>query len=205
MGAKVALADKFAGFSETWAPRIVSRYEGHEVRIARLDGEFHWHAHDHDELFLCLEGTLDVEFRDRTETLEPGELLLIEKGAEHRPVALVVEHAVHGGRLEGGEGGASPRRHRAGAEDRGVDLGDRRSPSTLEQAGDHGLADDQVGDQRAHVPVTTGRGFGPVVVADCGEGLAEQGGRLPVVTEQVTVGVYLHAPIPIRWCRAASR
>ena len=87
MGAKVALADKFAGFSETWAPRIVARYEGHEVRIARLDGEFHWHSHDHDELFLCLEGTLDVEFRDRTETLEPGELLLIEKGAEHRPVA----------------------------------------------------------------------------------------------------------------------
>ena len=87
MGAKVALADKFAGFSETWAPRIVARYEGHEVRIARLDGEFHWHAHDHDELFLCLEGTLDVEFRDRTETLEPGELLLIEKGEDHRPVA----------------------------------------------------------------------------------------------------------------------
>ena len=87
MGTRVNLAEKFAGFSETWAPRIVARYEGHEVRIARLDGEFRWHAHDHDELFLCLEGELDVEFRDRTETLGPGDLLLIVKGEEHRPVA----------------------------------------------------------------------------------------------------------------------
>ena len=87
MGAKVSLTDKFATFSEIWAPRIVARYEGHEVRSARLDGEFDWHAHDHDELFLCLDGTLDVEFRDRTETLGPGELLLIGKGEDHRPVA----------------------------------------------------------------------------------------------------------------------
>ena len=87
MAKKVVLADKFATFTEHWAPRIVARYEGHEVRIAKLDGEFDWHSHTHDELFLCISGELEVEFRDRTETLLPGDLLLIETGEEHRPAA----------------------------------------------------------------------------------------------------------------------
>ena len=87
MGRKVNLDEKFASFTEHWAPRIVARYEGHEVRIARLEGEFDWHSHTHDELFLCLDGELDIELRDRTEILRPGELLLIERGEEHRPVA----------------------------------------------------------------------------------------------------------------------
>ena len=87
MPAAVDLGEKFDGFSECWAPRIVARYEGHEVRIAKLDGPFSWHSHDHDELFLVIEGELDVEFRDRTETLSPGQLLLIAKGEEHRPNA----------------------------------------------------------------------------------------------------------------------
>ena len=87
MPAKVTLAEKFAGFSEHWAPRIVARYEGHEVRIAKLEGEFDWHSHTHDELFLCVDGELDIEFRDRTETLNPGDLLLIAAGEEHKPNA----------------------------------------------------------------------------------------------------------------------
>ncbi|NVD44930.1 cupin domain-containing protein [Qipengyuania atrilutea] len=87
MTVKVDLAEKFAQFEETYAPRIVARYEGHEVRIAKLEGPFTWHSHDHDELFLLIEGELDVEFRDRTETLHPSELLLIPANTEHRPVA----------------------------------------------------------------------------------------------------------------------
>ena len=84
---KVSLAEKFATFSETYAPRIIGRYEGHEIRIARLDGPFQWHSHTHDEMFLLVEGTLDVEFRDRTEVMQPGELLVIRAGEEHRPNA----------------------------------------------------------------------------------------------------------------------
>ena len=87
MPAKVSLADKFGTFTEHWAPRIVARYEGHEVRIAKLEGEFDWHSHTHDELFLCVDGELDIEFSDRTETLHPGDLLLIVAREEHRPVA----------------------------------------------------------------------------------------------------------------------
>lgn len=87
MPQKVNLAEKFATFDECWAPRIVARYEGHEVRIAKLEGEFHWHKHDHDELFLLIEGELEVEFRDEIQVLAQGELLLIPSGVEHRPVA----------------------------------------------------------------------------------------------------------------------
>lgn len=88
MLSKVNLAEKLGSFTEHWAPRIVARYNDHEVRLVRLDGEFVWHAHEEtDELFLIIEGELDMEFRDRTVTLLPGELLVVPRGTEHRPVA----------------------------------------------------------------------------------------------------------------------
>ena len=85
---KVNLADKFALFHEHWAPRLAARYNGNEVRLAKVEGEFHWHAHpDTDELFLVIEGELDMEFRDRTEVLQQGDLIVVPKGTEHRPCA----------------------------------------------------------------------------------------------------------------------
>ena len=88
MGDKVNLAEKLASFSDHWAPRIVARYNDHEVRLVKVEGEFIWHAHaDTDELFLILEGTLDMEFRDRTVVLDAGELIVVPRGTEHRPVA----------------------------------------------------------------------------------------------------------------------
>jgi mannose-6-phosphate isomerase-like protein (cupin superfamily) len=85
---KVNLAEKLGSFSEHWAPRIISRYNGNEVRIAKVEGEFIWHQHDDtDELFLILEGELDMEFRDRTMNLRPGELIVVPRGTEHRPCA----------------------------------------------------------------------------------------------------------------------
>ncbi len=86
--AKVSLADKFALFSEHWAPRLAARYNGNEVRLAKVQGEFHWHSHpDTDELFLVIEGELDMEFRDRTEHMAPGDLIVVPRGTEHRPCA----------------------------------------------------------------------------------------------------------------------
>ena len=85
---KVRLADKFALFSEHWAPRLAARYNGNEVRLAKVEGEFHWHSHpDTDELFLVIDGALDMEFRDRTERLETGDLIVVPRGVEHRPSA----------------------------------------------------------------------------------------------------------------------
>jgi len=66
----------------------VARYNDNEVRLVKVDGEFIWHQHDDtDELFLILDGELDMEFRDRTVTLGPGELLVVPRGTEHRPCA----------------------------------------------------------------------------------------------------------------------
>lgn len=82
---KVNLAEKFELFSDVWAPRIVAHYNGHEVRIARAEGEFPWHSHpENDELFLVLEGELCIDFKDQTERLCAGEMLVVPKGLEHR-------------------------------------------------------------------------------------------------------------------------
>ena len=88
MAEKVNLAAKLGTFSDHWAPRIVARYNDHEVRLVKVEGEFIWHSHDDtDELFLIIDGELDMEFRDRTVTLQPGELIVVPKGTEHRPCA----------------------------------------------------------------------------------------------------------------------
>lgn len=85
---KVNLAAKLGQFDDHWAPRIVARYNDNEVRLVKVAGEFIWHKHDDtDELFLVLEGELDMEFRDRIVTLGPGELIVVPRGTEHRPCA----------------------------------------------------------------------------------------------------------------------
>jgi mannose-6-phosphate isomerase-like protein (cupin superfamily) len=84
----VNLAEKFATFSEHWAPRIVARYNDNDVRIVKVAGEFVWHSHpETDDFFLVLEGVLDIELRDRIVTLNPGEIFVVPRGVEHRPVA----------------------------------------------------------------------------------------------------------------------
>lgn len=86
--AKVNLAARLAAFEETWAPKIVARYNDNEVRLVKTEGEWVWHKHDEtDELFLILEGEFDMEFRDRTIVVRPGELLIVPRGVEHRPAA----------------------------------------------------------------------------------------------------------------------
>lgn len=85
---KVNLADKLASFDDIWAPKIVARYNDNEVRLVKTSGEFVWHKHDEtDELFLIIEGEFDMDFRDRTVTVGPGELLIVPRGTEHRPAA----------------------------------------------------------------------------------------------------------------------
>ena len=85
---KVNLAEKLDAFTDHWAPKIIARYNDNEVRLVKTSGEWVWHKHDEtDELFLILEGELDMEFRDRTVTLQAGELIVVPKGTEHRPCA----------------------------------------------------------------------------------------------------------------------
>lgn len=85
---KVNLAEKFSQLRELWSPRLVGRVNETDVKLARLKGEFTWHQHaDEDELFLVIEGRLLLEFRDGAVWLEAGELLVVPRGVEHRPVA----------------------------------------------------------------------------------------------------------------------
>jgi mannose-6-phosphate isomerase-like protein (cupin superfamily) len=85
---KVNLAAAFAAFQETWAPKIVARYNSNEIRLVKTEGEWVWHKHDDtDELFLILEGEFEMAFRDRVLTLAPGDLLVVPRGVEHRPAA----------------------------------------------------------------------------------------------------------------------
>ena len=84
----INLDEKLAAFSDHWNPRIVGRCNGNEVRIAKVEGEFTWHSHaDSDELFMVLSGDFGIEFRDGMVRLAPGELIVVPKGVEHRPVA----------------------------------------------------------------------------------------------------------------------
>ena len=85
---KVNLAEKLASFSDQWSPRIVAGLNDYDIMVVRVEGEFVWHKHDEtDDFFLVLEGELDIELRDRTVTLGPGELFVVPQGVEHRPVA----------------------------------------------------------------------------------------------------------------------
>jgi mannose-6-phosphate isomerase-like protein (cupin superfamily) len=92
---KVNLAEKLASFDEVYSPRIVGRYNDTKIQVAKSKGEFVWHSHeDTDDLFLVLKGRLTVELRDGAVELEEGELLVVPRGVEHRPVAAEEAHVL---------------------------------------------------------------------------------------------------------------
>jgi mannose-6-phosphate isomerase-like protein (cupin superfamily) len=85
---KINLAEKLAGFSEHWSPRTVAQLNDYDVMVVKVQGEFVWHKHDDtDDFFLVLRGVLDIQMRDRTVTLRPGEMFIVPKGVEHCPLA----------------------------------------------------------------------------------------------------------------------
>lgn len=85
---KVNIENKFALFSDHWNPRIVGELNGQHVKLAKLKGEFIFHHHENeDELFYVVKGMLKMEFRDRTEIIREGEMIIVPKGVEHKPVA----------------------------------------------------------------------------------------------------------------------
>jgi mannose-6-phosphate isomerase-like protein (cupin superfamily) len=85
---RIDLAEKLSTFSDHWSPRTVAQFNACDVMVVKVQGEFVWHKHDDtDDFFLVLKGVLDIELRDRTVTLGPGQLYIVPKGVEHRPVA----------------------------------------------------------------------------------------------------------------------
>ncbi len=85
---KINIQEKLSQFQDHWNPRIIGELNGQHVKLAKLKGEFVWHHHENeDELFFVLKGTLRMEFRDRTEFIGAGEMIIVPQGVEHRPWA----------------------------------------------------------------------------------------------------------------------
>lgn len=79
---------KLCNFSDLWSPKIIAELNDSYVKVAKVKGEYVWHKHDNeDELFFIISGVLKIELRDKILELKPGELVVIPKGIEHRPVA----------------------------------------------------------------------------------------------------------------------
>jgi len=87
-GQVVDLEQKFGGFSDHWRPRVAAQLNGQDVRLVKVQGVFPWHSHaDAEEMFLVWKGQFRVEFRDRIETLGPGQFIVVPRGVEHRTAA----------------------------------------------------------------------------------------------------------------------
>ena len=85
---KINLNEKLSLFNDYWNPRIISDLNDNHVKLVKLKGDFIWHSHEHeDELFFVLKGTLQMDFRDKTVEINPGEIIVVPKGTEHRPHA----------------------------------------------------------------------------------------------------------------------
>jgi mannose-6-phosphate isomerase-like protein (cupin superfamily) len=85
---KVNLSENFSMFSKHWSPKIVGELNGQQVKLVKFKGPFHFHFHEHeDELFYVVKGSFDMEFRDKTITIQEGEFIIVPRGIEHRPHA----------------------------------------------------------------------------------------------------------------------
>ena len=84
----INVKQKLSRFDEQWAPRVIAELNDYQFKVAKGEGEFVWHSHDDtDEAFIVIKGQLEIEFRDGAVRLEEGEMYVIPKGVEHRPVA----------------------------------------------------------------------------------------------------------------------
>ena len=85
---KVNVQKKLACFTDHWSPKVIAELNGQQVKVAKLLGEFEWHFHEQeDELFWVIEGCLEIHLRDKVVELHAGELCVVPRGVEHKPVA----------------------------------------------------------------------------------------------------------------------
>ena len=91
----IDLTEKLDSFTEHWQPRVVAGFNGNDVMIVKAKGEFVWHKHDDtDDFFLVLKGSVTIRLRAGDVTLGPGQLFVVPKGVEHRPVAAEEVHVL---------------------------------------------------------------------------------------------------------------
>ena len=91
----INLADKLATFTEHWQPRVVGQFNGHDLMLAKVKGEFVWHRHEEtDDFFMVIKGQLTIQMREGNVTLGPGEVYVVPKGIDHCPLAEEEAHVL---------------------------------------------------------------------------------------------------------------
>ncbi len=84
----INLKEKYAKFADHWQPKIIAQMNDYHIKLAKVEGEFSWHDHtETDEFFLVVQGKLEIHLRDGVVTLNEGEIYVVPKGVEHKPVA----------------------------------------------------------------------------------------------------------------------
>ncbi|MDO9109955.1 MAG: cupin domain-containing protein [Desulfatirhabdiaceae bacterium] len=84
----INLNEKLSKFSDQWAPKIIAQMNNYHFKVVKLQGEFIWHKHDDtDEVFILLDGEMSIAFKDGSVLLKSGEMFVVPKGAEHKPIA----------------------------------------------------------------------------------------------------------------------
>tara|TARA_Y100000590_G_scaffold118306_1_gene135374 strand:- start:36491 stop:36856 length:366 start_codon:yes stop_codon:yes gene_type:complete len=84
----INITEKFKLFSDHWSPKVIAEMNDYQFKLAKVEGEFVWHAHEEsDETFMIIDGELTIEFRDKSVHLKKGEMFIVPKGVEHKPVA----------------------------------------------------------------------------------------------------------------------
>ena len=84
----INIHEKFSLFTEQWSPKVIAEMNDYQFKLVKVQGEFVWHDHPStDEVFIVMKGTLEIHYRDRVVTLNSGEMCVVPKGVEHKPVA----------------------------------------------------------------------------------------------------------------------
>jgi mannose-6-phosphate isomerase-like protein (cupin superfamily) len=85
---KINLLEKFELFNEYWSPKIIGELNGQQVKLVKFKGEFVFHKHDNeDELFMVVKGKFKMEYRDKSVVVNEGEIVIVPRGLEHKPIA----------------------------------------------------------------------------------------------------------------------
>ena len=85
---KINFEEKFAQFSDFWAPKIIAQMNDYHFKLVKFEGEFVWHTHQEtDEVFIVIKGEMEIEFRDGKVDMKAGEMFVVPKGIEHKPIA----------------------------------------------------------------------------------------------------------------------
>ena len=84
----INFTDKLNKFSDHWSPKVIAEMNDYQFKLVKIKGDFVWHNHEHtDEAFIVLEGEMEIQFEDRTVTLNEGEMYVVKKGIQHKPYA----------------------------------------------------------------------------------------------------------------------